>query len=70
MLYVRNGRLPARIFAVDVASGKRTLLHELNPRDKVGASGVQEVRLTPDGASYVFGDIKTLHDLYQVTGLL
>ena len=69
VLYVRNGRLPARIFGVDVASGKRTLLHELAPADRVGASGVQEVRLTPDGTSYVFGFIQTLHNLYQVTGL-
>ncbi len=69
VLYIRNGRVPARIFAVDVASGKRTLLHELAPKDHVGASGVQEVRLTPDGTSYVFGFIQTLHNLYQVTGL-
>jgi hypothetical protein len=39
------------------------------PRDRVGASGVQEIRLTPDGSAYVFGFIQTLHNLYQVTGL-
>ena len=64
-----SGRMPARIFAIDVASGKRTLMHELAPRDRVGASGVQEIRLTPDGSAYVFGYIQTLHNLYQVTGL-
>jgi Tol biopolymer transport system component len=69
VIYVRNGRLPARIFAVDVQSGTRKLLTELAPRDRVGASGVQEIRLTPDGSSYVFGYIQTLHSLYQVTGL-
>jgi eukaryotic-like serine/threonine-protein kinase len=69
VIYMRNGRVPARIVALDVATGKRTLLHELAPRDRVGASGVQEIRLTPDGASYVFGYIQTLHNLYQVTGL-
>jgi Tol biopolymer transport system component len=69
ILYVRNGRLPARVFAIDVASGRRTLLHELAPRDRVGISTIQEIRMTPDGVSYVFGYVQTLHNLYQVTGL-
>jgi Tol biopolymer transport system component len=69
ILYIRNGRVPARIFAVDVASGKRTLLYELAPADRVGTSTIREVRLTADGASYVFGYIQTLHNLYQVKGL-
>jgi eukaryotic-like serine/threonine-protein kinase len=69
VLYVRNGRSPARIFAVDAASGTRTLLHELAPRDAVGTDGIAEVRLTPDGASYAYGYMRTLQSLYQVTGL-
>ncbi|HVH55866.1 MAG TPA: protein kinase [Vicinamibacterales bacterium] len=69
VLYVRNGRSPVRIFAVDVSSGTRTLLHELAPRDAVGTEGIAEVRLTPDGASYAYGYMRTLQSLYQVTGL-
>ena len=69
LLYVRNGARPVRIFAIDVASGTRTLLHELAPSDPVGTSALVEIRLTPDGASYAFGYIRTLQSLYQVTGL-
>lgn len=69
VLYVRTGNRPTRIFALDVTSGVRTLLHELAPRDPVGATGVIEVRLTPDGATYAFSYVRTLQNLYQVTGL-
>ena len=69
VLYVRNGVRPVGIFAIDVASGKRTLLHELAPSDPVGTSNLQEIRMTPDGASYAFGYIRVLQNLYQVTGL-
>ena len=69
VLYVRSGSRPTRIFAIDIATGARTLLHELGPRDPVGATGLVEVRLTPDGRAYAFGYLRTLQNLYQVTGL-
>jgi Tol biopolymer transport system component len=69
VLYVRSGNRPTRVFAIDVATGARTLLHELAPRDPVGATGTVEVRLTPDGRAYAFGYLRTLQNLYQVTGL-
>ena len=37
VLFVRQGRLPARIYAVDTTSGQRTLLRAIGPRDTVGA---------------------------------
>jgi hypothetical protein len=69
VLFVRQGRLPARIFALDVTSGQRTLLHELRPRDTVGVDAVWDTRLTPDGKSYAYVFIRSLSRLYQVTGL-
>ena len=69
VLYVRNGNRPVRIFGIEVASGRRTVLHELGPKDPVGSSGLIEIRLTPDGSSYAFGFIRTLQSLYQVSGL-
>ena len=69
VLYIRKGVRPAQIFTIEVASGKRTLIHELAPSDPVGSEGLVEIRLTPDGASYAFGFIRTLHSLYQITGL-
>ena len=49
VLFVRQGRLPARIFALDVTSGQRTLRARDRPRDTVGVDSVGDIRLTPDG---------------------
>jgi eukaryotic-like serine/threonine-protein kinase len=68
-LFVRNGRLPARIFAIDAASGQRTLVHTIAPRDAVGVDAIGDVRMTPDGKSYAYVYIRSLFSLYQVTGL-
>jgi Tol biopolymer transport system component len=69
VLYVRNGNQPTRIVALDTATGSRKIIHELAVRDPVGATNVQEVRLTPDGTGYAFGFVRTLQNLYQITGL-
>jgi eukaryotic-like serine/threonine-protein kinase len=69
VLYVRQGRLPARIFALDATSGQRTLVREIKPRDTVGVDAVGDIRLTPDGKSYAYVYIRSLYGLYQVTGL-
>ena len=69
VLFVRQGRLPAKIFALDVTSGQRTLVREIGPRDTVGVDGVVDIRLTPDGKSYAYVYIRSLYSLYQVTGL-
>jgi Tol biopolymer transport system component len=69
VLFVRQGRLPVRVFALDVTSGQRTLLHELAPPDTVGVDAVWDTRLTPDGKSYAYVFIRSLSRLYQVTGL-
>jgi hypothetical protein len=69
VLFVRQGRLPARIFALDVTSGQRTLVREIGPRDTVGVDSVADTRLTPDGKSYAYVYIRSLYSLYQVTGL-
>jgi Tol biopolymer transport system component len=69
MLFVRQGRLPAKVFAIDVASGARTLLRTIAPRDIVGVDAIGDLRLTPDGTSYSYVYIRSLFSLYQVAGL-
>jgi Tol biopolymer transport system component len=69
VLFVRQGRLPAKIFALDVTTGKRTLVREIGPRDTVGVNAVADARLTPDGKSYAYVYVRSLYSLYQVTGL-
>ncbi|HWK12152.1 MAG TPA: protein kinase, partial [Vicinamibacterales bacterium] len=69
VLFVGQGRLPLRIFALDVTSGRRTLVHEISPRDTVGVNSIGDIRLTADGNSYAYVYIQSLFSLYQVTGL-
>ncbi len=69
VLFVRQGRLPTRIFALDVTSGGRTLVREIAPRDPVGVESLGDIQITPDGKSYAYVYIRSLYGLYQVAGL-
>ena len=71
VLFVGQGRLPVHIFALDVTTGQRTLVHEVTPRDPVGVNvvGAADIRMTPDGHSYAYIYIRGLYNLYQATGL-
>jgi hypothetical protein len=69
VLFVRQGKLPAQIFALDVTTGQRTLVREIGPRDTVGVNSVADIRLTPDGKSYAYVYLRSLFSLYQVSGL-
>ena len=61
--------LPARIYAVEVASGQRQLWRELGPVDRVGVAGVEAVALTPDATAYCYSYRQYRSDLYLLKGL-
>jgi hypothetical protein len=63
------GSLPARIFEIDLESGRRQLVRELLPRDRVGVYGLVQALITPDRSAYVYGYQEYRSDLYRVTGL-
>ncbi len=65
----RPGEVPARVFRLDVASGRREPWLTLTPPDPSGVLAVGPVLLTPDGAAYVYGYRRILSDLYAVSGL-
>jgi Tol biopolymer transport system component len=68
-LYVhRPGELPARVFRLEIATGRKTPWRTLMPSD---AAGVPEVRPlpTPDGDGYVYSYDRTLSELYLLDGL-
>jgi dipeptidyl aminopeptidase/acylaminoacyl peptidase len=62
-------QLPARVYAVEVASGKRELWREIHPPDRAGVAGVEAVALTPDATAYVYSYRQYRSDLYLVKGL-
>ncbi len=69
-LYVyRPGEFPAKVYELDLATGKRTLWRTLAPADPAGVSQIGPIVMTPDGASYIYGYHRTLSELYLVEGL-
>ena len=69
-LYVyRPGEFPAKVYQLDLATGKRTLWRSLAPADPAGVSQIGPIVMTPDGVSYIYGYHRTLSDLYLVEGL-
>ncbi|HEY3202310.1 MAG TPA: protein kinase, partial [Thermoanaerobaculia bacterium] len=69
-LYVhRRGELPAKVYRLDVTTGKKELWKELMPLETAGLGDVGGVTMARDGKSYVYGTGWTLSDLYLVEGL-
>ncbi|HEY3204268.1 MAG TPA: protein kinase [Thermoanaerobaculia bacterium] len=61
--------LPARVYRLDLATGRRELWRELQPDDAAGILSVAPIFPTPDGAAYVYGYFRTLSDLYLARGV-
>jgi serine/threonine protein kinase/Tol biopolymer transport system component len=64
-----RGQIPAQVFRVDIATGKRTLWKSLEPADSAGIDTLGRVLLSRDNKSYVYSYVRTLSDLYLVDGL-
>ena len=53
--YIRDqADLPARIFRLDLSTGRKQLMFELAPEDIVGLSRIRAVKVVPDGKSYAY----------------
>ncbi|HKD10494.1 MAG TPA: protein kinase, partial [Thermoanaerobaculia bacterium] len=69
-LYVyRRRELPAKVYRLEVATGKKEPWKELMPADTAGILNISPPLVTPDGKSYAYAYIRTLSDLYLVEGL-
>jgi eukaryotic-like serine/threonine-protein kinase len=69
-LYVyQPGEFPAKVYQLDLTTGKRTLWRSLAPADPAGVSQIGPIVMTPNGSSYIYGYHRTLSDLYLVQGL-
>jgi dipeptidyl aminopeptidase/acylaminoacyl peptidase len=61
--------LPARIFRIEIASGRRELWKEMMPGDAAAFGGFTGFSFTPDGKSYAYSFHQFLCALYLVDGL-
>ncbi len=69
-LYVyRAGELPAKIYHVDIATGKRQLVREIMPTNPAGVVSIAPIVMTRDGSRYVYGYFQSFSVLYVISGL-
>jgi hypothetical protein len=59
----------ARIEALDIGNGRRTMIREIAVEDPAGMLAVPELYLSADARAYVYGFSRVLSTLYVVTGL-
>ncbi len=64
-----RGEVPARIYRVEITSGKRELVKVTSPPDLAGVEDVTNLGISRDGRSYAYTCPIALSDLYVVTGL-
>jgi serine/threonine protein kinase len=70
LLYAfRQTEIPARVYRVDVATGRKDLWKQIGPADPAGVIGLGHVLVTADGAAYAYNYVRMLSDLYLVEGL-
>ena len=65
----KPGDLPARVYRLDLSTGRKTPWKELMPSDSAGVSRIGPILITPDGQSCLYGYHRILSDLYLVEGL-
>jgi Tol biopolymer transport system component len=69
-LYVYHfGDMPARIFRLDIHTGKRTLVRELEPSQHAGVVSIAPIAMSPDATRYAFSYYQNLSTLYVISGL-
>jgi len=67
-IYKRR-ELPAKVYLLDITTGKKTLWKELAPADSAGVSYLSPPAITPDGKAYVYNYNRMLSELYLVEGV-
>ena len=60
---------PAKVYRVDVATGRRDFVSEIGSADRAGLGQGLGLIMTPDAKSYVYNVTRTLDELYIVKGL-
>ena len=66
---VRSGELPLKVYRMELATGKTTLMRELNPSDRAGVVSIAPVVATHDASEFAFSYDQTLSVMYVISGL-
>ncbi|MEO8188806.1 MAG: protein kinase [Acidobacteriota bacterium] len=68
-VWVGHGVIPLRIDRFGLATGKRTVLREINVADPTGVETIQTTHVSSDGRSYCYSFMRSLSRLYVIEGL-
>ncbi len=64
----RSSAIPIRVDRLDIATGRRTVLRELAPADRVGVTEISHVSFSADESSYAYDVTRVVGTLYAVEG--
>jgi eukaryotic-like serine/threonine-protein kinase len=66
----RRGEWPAPVYKVDLRTGDKQLIAQLQPPEPGGSTGILgRFRITPDGRFYAYSYDRTISELFLVRGL-
>jgi serine/threonine protein kinase/Tol biopolymer transport system component len=65
----RYSEVPARIFRLDLHSGKRTLTREIQPAELAGVVAIGPIVMSPDASRFAYSYYQNLSTLFLISGL-
>jgi eukaryotic-like serine/threonine-protein kinase len=63
------GQIPAKLYKVNLLSGKQTVVHDLEPETTTGLTFIAPVVVTRDGSRFAFSYYQVRSVLYVISGL-
>jgi hypothetical protein len=65
----RRGQVPAPIYRLELATGRRHLWKTLVPPDPAGVYSIDEFKITPGADAYFYSYRRVISELYVVAGV-
>ncbi|MGA9542801.1 MAG: hypothetical protein WBQ85_04495, partial [Candidatus Sulfotelmatobacter sp.] len=64
-----GGEVPTKVYRVDLVTGKKTLIQELQPPTNAGVANIAPVVVTRDGSRFAYSYYQVSSVLYLISGL-
>jgi eukaryotic-like serine/threonine-protein kinase len=63
------GPIPTKVYKVDVSTGKKSMIQQLQPERPSGAVAIRPVVVSHDGSRFAYGSYEVISVLYLISGL-
>ena len=64
-----SGQIPTKVYKVNLVTGEKTLVQELQPETNVGVVSIAPVVMNRDGSRFAYSYYQVLSVLYLISGL-